>query len=381
MKEIYYWSPCLTKIGTYRSTINSAISLAKYSHNQYSVKIIDCCGEWKSEQEFLKRNNVELVSFGFNYFKFLPKTGYFKSRISYLIIFLLSFFPLVKLLSNKKPSFLIIHLLTILPIFINYLKKEKIKIVLRISGFPKLTFFRKKIWKISSQYIHKITCPSEDLKKQLILKNIFVRNSISFLPDPIIKVGEFTQDLKKKNKIFREKYFISVGRLTKQKNFSYLIDEFSEFAKINQSYNLYIFGEGEDKIKLQKKIIKNNFQNRIFLKGYTNEINLYMKNAEAFILSSLWEDPGFVLIEAAMNNLFIISSNCYNGPAEFLNNGEGGILFESNKKKALFESLKNFLNIRSQDEHFSKLKIAKKNCKKYTLINHYRLLTSNILIS
>ena len=30
-KTIYYWSPCLDKIATIKATINSAISLAKYS--------------------------------------------------------------------------------------------------------------------------------------------------------------------------------------------------------------------------------------------------------------------------------------------------------------------------------------------------------------
>ena len=30
-KTIYYWSPCLAKIATIKATINSAISLAKYS--------------------------------------------------------------------------------------------------------------------------------------------------------------------------------------------------------------------------------------------------------------------------------------------------------------------------------------------------------------
>ena len=53
--------------------------------------------------------------------------------------------------------------------------------------------------------------------------------------------------------------------------------------------------------------------------GYSNNIFKFMKNAEALILSSLWEDPGFVLIEAAMSNLSIISSDCKNGPSEFLN--------------------------------------------------------------
>ena len=105
-----------------------------------------------------------------------------------------------------------------------------------------------------------------------------------------------------------------------------------------------------------------------------------MENAEAFILSSLWEDPGFVLIEAAMNNLFIISSNCKNGPTEFLNDGKEGFI-KSNNKNALYDELKIFLKIRSSQIYLSKIKVAKKNCKKYSLLNHYAVLTSKILRS
>ena len=381
MQEVYYWSPCLTKVGTYRATINSAISLANYSKNKYSIKIINSCGEWSSENELLKKNNVEVINLGFNYYRFLPKTGYLKSRFSYIVISLLSIVPLIRLLLKKKPSYLIIHLLTFLPLLINFFKKSETKIILRISGFPKLTLLRKVFWKISSKNIFKVTCPTEDLKKQLTLKRIFMEDKIFFLPDPIIKVSEFMRDFTESNELSKRKYFISVGRLTRQKNFDYLINEFYEFTKINFDYDLYIFGEGEDKLKLQKQINKKKLNNRVFLKGYTKKINSYMKNAEAFVLSSLWEDPGFVLIEAAMNNLFIISSDCKNGPTEFLNNGDGGILFKSNKKNALFDAVKNFLKIRSSQIYLSKIKVAKKNCKKYSLLNHYVILISKILRS
>ena len=57
-------------------------------------------------------------------------------------------------------------------------------------------------------------------------------------------------------------------------------------------------------------------------------VQKYLKNAEAFILSSLWEDPGAVLIEA-ISNTFVISSEY--GPSEILINGDGGYLFKSNK--------------------------------------------------
>ena len=96
-----------------------------------------------------------------------------------------------------------------------------------------------------------------------------------------------------------------------------------------------------------------------------------MKNANAFILSSLWEDPGFVLIESAMCNLFIISSNCKNGPSEFLENGKGGILFESNKDNALKDALNEFLITKNLNE---KKIVTKRNCKKYTIFRHFDLL-------
>ena len=84
--------------------------------------------------------------------------------------------------------------------------------------------------------------------------------------------------------------------------------------------------------------------------GYSNNVFNYMKNAEAFLLSSLWEDPGFVIVEAAMCNLFIISSNCKNGPSEYLNLGKSGILFENNKSGALEKSLNDFLIEKNKKE-------------------------------
>ena len=43
MKTVIYWSPCLNKVGTVKSTLNSAISLSNYSKKEYRVKIINSC--------------------------------------------------------------------------------------------------------------------------------------------------------------------------------------------------------------------------------------------------------------------------------------------------------------------------------------------------
>ena len=378
MKSVYYWSPCLNKVGTYKSTINSAISLSSYSKKKYKIKIINACGEWNDCKQIFNSKNIELIHLGFNYFKFLPKEGFLASRLSYIIILCTSIFPLIRLLKKDKPDFLVMHLITLLPILLAKYFNKSTNFILRISGYPKLNPFRKFFWKLLSNSVFKVTCPSIDLIHQLNEKKIFLKQKIHFLPDPILDIKDFA---KKKWSSIKEynlerKYFISVGRLTKQKNFGYLIDEFKKFKIRNPNYNLLIFGDGELKQKLQKKIDKENLKNHIFLMGYSNNIFKFMKNAEALLLSSLWEDPGFVIIEAAMSDLFIISSDCKNGPSEFLNFGKGGILFKSNQKGALEKSLYEFLIDKSKNK---KKILTKKNCSKYTLFKHYNYFNKILL--
>ena len=367
MKKIYYWSPCLGKVGTIKSTLNSAYSLKKYDSLNNEVAIINSCGEWDDYKNEIIDNNVELIDIGFKYFKLLPYKGIFLSRISYLIIFILSFFPLINLIKKNKPDFIIAHLITSLPLLINKILNGKFKCILRISGYPKLHFFRRTYWKYFAEKVFKITCPTQELQEQLI-KDGFNKNKLFFLPDAIIDVKKLalSNNLPINQKI-NKKFILSVGRLTKQKNHSYLIREISNFFKISKDYDLYIIGDGEDKYKLEKQIKTLNMENRIFILGHSDRVYSYMKNASFLILTSLWEEVGFVIVEAAVNNLFVISSDCRNGPKEFLQNGKAGILFKTNLKNDLKNKLINF-NINDY-QNFKIL--AKKNAIKYTKFRHY----------
>ena len=170
--------------------------------------------------------------------------------------------------------------------------------------------------------------------------------------------------------IIKKKSILSVGRLTKQKNFSYLIEEFKKFNEINKDYKLYIIGEGEEREKLEKKIEQNGLNNQVYLLGYKKNVFKYMKKSEVFILSSLWEEVGFAMVEAAINNCYLICSDCPNGPSEFLNNGKNGILFKNNTKNKLYESLLYFLKLKENKLFEDKL-ILKKNALKYSKFKHF----------
>ena len=378
-KTIFYWSPCLNKVGTVISTKNSAISIAKYKKNQFDVKLINACGEWDEYKNDLIKNGVDIIDFPIKYFKFLPKTGYFSSRFSYIIIFLLSFFPLLILLKKEKPDFIIIHLITSLPLFLLLLFSFKTKFILRISGYPKLNMLRKKFWQKVSSKLYKITCPTEELLEQLNLIKIFPNEKTFFLQDAIINFDNFYPFKKinfKDYGIVNKKIILGVGRLTVQKNFSYLINEFSKFLKIKDQYVLVILGKGEEKNNLIKLIKKKNLSNSVYLLGNVKNVYDFMRSSDVFVLSSLWEELGFVIAEAALNNLFIISSDCPNGPKEFLNYGKNGIIYNTNKENSLLNALVNFSDLKN---HKEKIINAKKNCSKYTKFNHHKSLIKIIL--
>jgi glycosyltransferase involved in cell wall biosynthesis len=372
-KTLIYWTPFIDSVATIKATYNSVQSLNRYSKSFLNCKIIDVYGEWQSlkylslnRELFYSLKDIKILN------KFSSK-GFFKSRLKYLIIFFLCFFPLKNFLYKKKPDFLVIHLLTSLPLILNLIFKFKTKIILRISGKPKLNFFRNFFWKICLKKIYRVTCPTDETLQYLKQKKIVDNKKLFLLYDPIIDIKDFCL---KKNENFKteyvqkDKYYLAIGRLTKQKNFDFLINCFSKIVEKDRNIKLIILGEGENYRNLKLLIYSLNLENNIILAGYEKNVYKFLLNSKAFILSSLWEDPGFVLIEAMLSNTLVFSSDCSSGPKEIVGN-DRGILFNNNSKEDFINKFKLIQSI-TTDEKNRKLLNAKKFIKKFTLLNHYK---------
>ena len=104
--------------------------------------------------------------------------------------------------------------------------------------------------------------------------------------------------------------------------------------------------------------------------GYKKNIFRYINKSAGLICSSLWEEPGFVIQEAAACKKIILTSDCYTGPSEFLNYGKSGYVFKSNDEKSF---IKNFCKL-LKEKKYHKKKISD-NFKKT------KLYTSNFFIS
>ena len=383
--KIYYWAPIISKIATIRAVINSAKSL-KFNSKKFDCTLINSIGEFSPFSSELKKYKIKLNNFHkLDLKKFLPSNGYLFSRFSFFVIFILSFFKLKDLLQKEKPHYLIIHLITSLPLILNLIYNFDTKFILRVSGLPKLNFFRKLLWKIAINKVQYVTCPTRETKNFLIKNKLVTKQKVMTLHDPVIDenyIKKKSTMLKNKSSLLKKKYgnfIFCAGRLTQQKNFLLIIKSFKSISLTDNNLKLIIAGEGELKHKLNELIYKLNLQKRVFIIGHQKNIYPYFKACKIFCLPSLWEDPGFVLIEAAFFKSNIVSSNCPNGPKDFFKNLNYKYNFRSDNLEELNQKLLKII--------LSKYKIPEQNknilfsrAMKYTSLNHFKKL-KNLLIS
>ena len=376
-KKVFYWCPVISKVATINAAINSINSINKFSKN-FEAKVIDTYGEWKNIS--LRRNITlkDIIPFGkFNLIETIPSEGFFFSRVKYLLIFIYSFYKLKNFLKKEKPEYLIIHLITSLPLLLNCIYSFNTKIILRISGKPKMNLFRSMIWRIALNKIFKVTFPTLETLMEFKKLKLIDDDKLELLYDPVLNLKDISN---KKHKIIpehylkKEKYFLSIGRLTKQKNFNLLLNAFRKILTNNKQYKLVIIGDGEDRKNLNKIINKHNLKDYVYLIGFKENVFKYFRNAECFILSSLWEDPGWVIIEAIASNTIVLSSDCPSGPKEILNN-ERGILFKNNSELDLIKSIEYFKKLDENKKKNIKFE-AKIFIKKFTLLQHHKKLLS-----
>jgi glycosyltransferase involved in cell wall biosynthesis len=206
----------------------------------------------------------------------------------------------------------------------------------------------------------------------LIENNIFDKEKIFLLRDPVINCNLINKK-KKENLIesfLDQEFYLSIGRLTDQKNFEFLINSFSKNINKFKIKKLVILGEGENDKKL-KKLIKNySMENNIFLLGFKKNVYNYIFKSKTIISCSLYEDPGFVLLESAFLKKKIISSIVKNGPLEMYQVGKLCYFFKNNNELDLV----NQIMLSENDNSITMTLKALKYSKEFTSFNHYKAL-------
>ena len=344
----------------YGGAEKSALILADKLKDEYeTVDLITLCKNSKKTQG----EKVNLISFN-------------RSRV------LFSIFQLYILIKKNKYNCIITglsHLNLIVLILCFFLKSSnKINLLLHFHNIPNINFLNLKeriinlivfsLFKLLKLRNINIITVSNSIRDKISLKYNIDKKHISVIYPAIDfdKIDKLKLNKFPKNKN-NEKIILSIGRLSKQKNHDLLIKSFAEVRKIINC-KLIIIGEG----KLKKNLIK--LSKNLNISDYVNFVDKtdnpyqYFNNSDLFVLSSLWEGFGLVLIEALYCEKKIVATNCPGSPKELLSGLETAYLSKNNDQLDLsikiIEMLKKNFDDNQLIKNKNKIKIQ------FSLSNH-----------
>lgn len=132
---------------------------------------------------------------------------------------------------------------------------------------------------------------------------------------------------------------VACGRLKALKGFSYLIDALARVRAEEVPAHLWIIGEGEERAHLERKIKRLNLGACVRLLGFQENPFKYMAAADLFVLSSLFEGFGNVIVEAMACGVPVLATDCPCGPGEIIEDGVSGLLVRPASSEALAEGI------------------------------------------
>jgi glycosyltransferase involved in cell wall biosynthesis len=136
---------------------------------------------------------------------------------------------------------------------------------------------------------------------------------------------------------------LGVGRLTPQKDFATLLRTVARLRE-DRDVRLIILGEGEERDQLQDLCRELGIADHVDLHGFVDNPIKYMARSDVFVLSSVWEGFGIVVVEALASGTPVVSTCGDEGPGEILEDGRYGRLVPSGDDKALSEAILKTLN-------------------------------------
>ena len=136
---------------------------------------------------------------------------------------------------------------------------------------------------------------------------------------------------------------ISVGRLTYQKNYPLLIDIAARVFANNHDWRWEIYGEGEDRFEIERKIAEKGLQGKVILKGVADDLYSRYPQYAAIVMTSRYEGFPMVLIEAAAKGLPMVSFDIETGPSEIIRDGVNGFLIPGNDVDSMIEKLETLM--------------------------------------
>ncbi len=191
--------------------------------------------------------------------------------------------------------------------------------------FPKSDFVSNLIIKRAN----KIIAVSNSVKKEIQLR--FSHAKVNTIYNPAPTLNQIISSTDEKD------YIVFLGRLEDDvKNISLLINSYHK-SEICNKYKLKIYGDGKDKLKIEKLINVLKLNNSVQLYPFTTDIFKVISNAKFLALTSNYEGFPRCLIESLSIGTPVVSVNCP-GVDEIVTHEYNGLLVSNYNPSALAEA-------------------------------------------
>jgi len=256
---------------------------------------------------------------------------------------IITYFKIYKYL--KKRKFNIIHIHTIYNPFVVLLCKVTMfsKVYLTIHRYTKFTFTQI----LSFYFSDKVIACGKNLANFLL----------QYLPER--KVFLLLNGIKESHKVYNVSQLkelksnygvqnnypvvLSIGRLTKQKGYTYLIKSISLLKNDYPKIKLIIAGDGELREKLEDLIRELNLNNNIKLLGIIKNVFELFKISDVYVNSSLSEALPLTLLEAMSSRIPMVVTNV-SGNKELVINGKTGLLINPKSEHEIAKAIKKLID-------------------------------------
>ncbi len=180
----------------------------------------------------------------------------------------------------------------------------------------------------------KVIAISQSVKKSLIKYEFIPKNKIFVLPN-CIDYQAFNKSSNRQHMTSNNEIVIgTVGRLEKVKGINYLLLAMKIILAKFPEAILEIVGDGSQTAELKQNSKKLGISNSVFFFGKFTDVIPFYNKMDVFVLPSILEGFGIVLLEAMAAGIPVVASNV-DGIREVVIQGESGILIPPKNPDAI----------------------------------------------
>ncbi|MDU9047984.1 MAG: glycosyltransferase family 4 protein [Candidatus Electrothrix sp. Rat3] len=226
------------------------------------------------------------------------------------------------------------------------------------------TFWSSKwIVKLINKYNNIINIISPDIEKELVSIGLN-KEKFSYIPNGTPISSEYFPCNDEKEK----KDLVFVGRLVKRKNVDILIKAVKKLTDSGKNISLSIIGTGPVENELKELSDSLSLQKNIFFMGFVEENKKLecIAQHKIFVLPSMLEGFGIVVIEAMKIGLPVIVTNC-GGPEFFVDNSVGRVA-QAGSVDSLADSIKDLFSLETEQLDRMGVSAQKKVMENYNIL-------------